>query len=366
MIGIRADANNIIATGHVMRCITIARAIKTLGDDVTFFVADEESLKLLGSSISENEFEVVVLGTDWQNMESESDKLSELILKRGITTLLVDSYQVTSEYFNRLKGMCRVAYLDDLNRETYPVNMLINYNGYSINMGYEEAYRKSSGYNNEKTKLYLGLQYAPLREQFYDPVMEAKTDEDTISSFKNKDLKHILISTGGADMCGMLEPVINMIHGSGLQDMAVWHIVVGDYVADSDKIVSLADSSQNIVIHRSVRNMAYLMNRCGLAVMAAGTMLTECAACGLPTIFYQVADNQKYNVVFWGEAEVMCFAGDVSESEEKKAAVLDNIQRRIREYLSDSGALEKMSGSLKNITDGRGAIRIAKALIGEV
>ena len=112
--------------------------------------------------------------------------------------------------------------------------------------------------------------------------------------------------------------------------------------------------------------MAYLMNRCDIAVMAAGTMLTECAACGLPTIFYQVADNQKYNVVFWGASEGMFFAGDVSGSGDNKAIVLDNIEDKIINYLNDTENLKVMSDSLKSITDGRGAIRIARALMGQV
>lgn len=366
MIGIRADANSIIATGHVMRCITIARAIKTLGEDVTFFVADDESLKLLGGSITENEFEVVVLGTDWQNMDSESETLINELMTRKVKTLLVDSYQVTRTYFDKLKDVCRIAYLDDLNCEAYPVNVLINYSGYSTHMGYDKAYQDVTGYNNEKTSLCLGLQYAPLRKQFYDPASEAETDADTISSFSSREFKHVLISTGGADMCSMLELLINMIIKSKLQNTAIWHIVVGDYVDDPDRIVSLIEGCSNIVIHRSVRNMAYLMNRCDIAVMAAGTMLTECAACGLPTIFYQVADNQKYNVVFWGASEGMFFAGDVSEGEANKMVVLDNIQSKIMNYLNDTESLKGMSDSLKSITDGRGAIRIARALMGQV
>ena len=46
MIGIRTDANSIIATGHMMRCITIAKEIVARGQAVTFFVADTESERL--------------------------------------------------------------------------------------------------------------------------------------------------------------------------------------------------------------------------------------------------------------------------------------------------------------------------------
>ena len=55
MIGIRVDSNSIIATGHMMRCITIARQLLSIGGSVTFFIADEESERLLGKNISDSD-----------------------------------------------------------------------------------------------------------------------------------------------------------------------------------------------------------------------------------------------------------------------------------------------------------------------
>lgn len=366
MIGIRADANSIIATGHVMRCISIAKAIKELGEEVIFFLADQDSLRLFKSNISENEFQVVVLGTDWQDMEGELDILTKELKERAIKTLLVDSYNVTKTYFERLKEICRVAYLDDLNEETYPVSMLINYSGYSLDMGYTEDYRDMTGFNGEQTALYLGLQYAPLREQFYKDTPDSEVDISFVDSFARKDKRHVLIATGGADMCNMLMPLIDRILKSELKERAIWHIVVGSFVANADEIVKSVCGQDAIVIHQAVQNMAYLMKRCDLAVMAAGTMLTECAACGLPTIFYQVADNQKFNVQYWGNCEGMTFAGDVSDGDTKKTLAIDCIERTLLEMLSDSFRLNKMADSLKRITDGKGAVRIAKALMGDL
>ena len=38
MIYIRTDANDTIATGHVMRCLTVAEQLKVAGEDVCFIV----------------------------------------------------------------------------------------------------------------------------------------------------------------------------------------------------------------------------------------------------------------------------------------------------------------------------------------
>ncbi len=361
MIGIRADANSIIATGHMMRCLTIARAIVREGESVTFFMADEESERLF-KSFSDGEFEGVVLGSDFRDMEGELDRLEKELNSRDIKVLFVDSYAVTKGYFEKLSKICRTAYLDDLAKEAYPTDLLINYSGYSEKMGYKELYRGVRGYNGQETKLLLGLLYAPLREQFYcDTEKQITADPGSMD---------ILLATGGADMCNMITDVLDKIPEAGLvskdKELTItWHVVVGDFVENPERLEDYARSHVGIELHRSVRDMAGLMRRCHLAVAAAGTMLTECAACGLPAIFYQVADNQKFNVEYFGGLEGMIFAGAVHGGKDQKAQTIDNIMSKAGELVADRGRLSSMSDSLLKITDGRGAVRIAKALMEE-
>ena len=374
MIGIRADANSIIATGHMMRCITIARALVVQGESVTFFMADDESGRLL-RSFAKDEFEGVVLGTDYRNMESETEALEKELKEREIQILLVDSYSVTKAYFERLSKMCKVAYLDDLAKEAYPVNIVINYSGYSKNMGYDKLYTGVKGYGDRDSKLFLGLKYAPLREQFYNNLsgvtQKADMENDSLS---------ILLATGGSDMCNMITSVLDKARENGLVSKETklkssgigdykgvkWHVVVGDFVEKPEEIEQFAGEYEDIIIHRSVKNMAKLMRSCDLGVLAAGTMLTECAACSLPAIFYQVADNQKYNVEYFGGLKGMLFAGEVQNSESEKNRTVDRIIDGVKRLSCDRGQLKAMGDSLLEITDGRGAERIARALMDEI
>ncbi len=391
MTGIRCDANSIIASGHMMRCLTIAKELVRLGEAVTFFVADDESKAMFdayvgdrtgqgttlggGSNTDIPVINAAVLGTNWQDMESELEFLIPELGKRNVDRLLIDSYKVTVTYFKKLKEVCPVAYLDDLNEATYPVDMLINYSGYYKSLRYEEAYRNVCGHNSLPTKLLLGLSYAPLREQFYsDPDAESGRQEAPNGAGKaDKKSISVLLTSGGADTRGMLLATLKASEGAGLVDGNVyWNVVVGSLVKDAESIFDFAKEHHNVKIHQSVTDMAGLMRGCDVAICAAGTMLTECAAIGLPAVFYQVADNQKYNVDYWKSTGGMRFAGDVTggcESDfgdkaiKAKRAAIEKTCLELNALLADKAQLEEMRKNLGGITDGRGAKRIAQELL---
>ena len=383
MIGIRADANSIIATGHMMRCLTIAREIVRQGESVTFFMADDESDKLFTRFSGEDEFGRVVLGSDYRDMEGELELLEKELKARNIKVLLVDSYSVTVGYFGRLSKICKVAYIDDLAREAYPVDLLINYSGYSENMGYEKLYDSSKTENEHKTRLLLGLKYAPLREQFYRSSINVQGNSYRENTDWGKQSVDIMLATGGGDMCSMITNVLDKAEAEGLvfcrnksgndnisytesYGNVTWHVVVGDFVENPKEIDSYGEKYGNVFLHKSVKDMAHLMRNCDIAVLAAGTMLTECAACGLPAIFYQVADNQKYNVEYFGNLEGMIFAGAVHTGSMDKKAATDRIFENLKRLIANKSVIKSMGESLLEITDGRGAVRIAGALMDEI
>ncbi len=373
MTGIRADGNEIIASGHIMRCITIARELTALGEKVVFFAADDVSGSMIETFASGIEgLETVVLGTDWRDMEGELEILKEELVKRNVGSLLVDSYQVTPRYFQELSRVCRVAYMDDLGKEPYPVDLLINYSGYYQQIGYDSLYEGVTSRDGGAVRMLLGLMYAPLRRQFWtDAGQEGSSfaDKETLENRDDKPLR-ILLTSGGADMHGMLPAALKradeegLAGGAGSNETPEWHVAAGSMVKSAEELEAFASSHRGVYIHRNVTDMAALMRSCDLAVAAAGTMLTECAALRLPAVFYQAADNQRYNVVFWKGTGGMIYAGDVSEGteaarDEAVAAVMDAVKK----FDKNRGLLEEMRKALQGVTDGRGAGRIAEELL---
>lgn len=156
MIGIRVDGNSEIATGHFMRCLSIASGIKNMGLECLFITADEKGRFFLSSY----GFKVICLNSQWDKLDQEIDYMIEVIKQYGIDKLIVDSYYVTLHYLRVLEIYTKVIYMDDLNLFKYPVSMLINYNIYYKLFSYEELYQ------NSNTQLLLGCDFAPLRNEF--------------------------------------------------------------------------------------------------------------------------------------------------------------------------------------------------------
>lgn len=341
MIGIRADANEVVATGHIMRCITIAKQLKNRGKEVIFFLADDYGVSML----EENDMPYVVMHTDWENPKTELPVLCNEIAERKITVMLFDSYRMDREYFEMLRGNLtepiRLAYIDDLFEDVYPVDVVINYNAYYVQFPYEEAYRD--------TVLCLGPSYVPLREEFGR------------SDLQDGNEKEVLLSCGGGDTLQSLYGILNhAIEDSRFTDV-IFHVIVGRFHQQKERLEELANKYENIKLHHNVSNMAQIMEESEIAVSAAGTMLYELCAMERPTVFFITADNQRYDSDFFAEDKRMIFAGDFRAN---KDVCIANILDGMHHLLNNKETRDEMKEKLRNVTDGNGAGRIAEVLIG--
>ena len=340
VVGIRADANDTVATGHIMRCITIAGQLRKKGYRVLFFTADEGARKML----SEAGMEQVCLHTKWNQMEGEIPRLRRMLSLAGIQTLLVDSYQVTPAYFEGLRDVAQLIWIDDCFDVVCPVDVLINYNAYHVQFPYKETY-------GEKTKLLLGPAYVPLREEFgRESLPDSRSEDGTFS---------VLLSSGGGDAQDALLGILQRaVETEGLEQV-VFHTVVGGRHPRERELVSFAGKHPNVKLYQPCRDMAGLMAVCDGAVSAAGTMLFELSAMQVPTVFFVSADNQRYDQDFFAERERMLFAGDIRQDRE---ACIDAVCDGIRRLVTDASLRERMKEKLSEVTDGRGAERIAEEI----
>ena len=347
VIGIRADANDTIASGHVMRCIAIARQLIAEGSRVIFFTADEYA----GNLLERAGMQYVCLHTRWDHMEDEIPLLRQELLKADCTKLLVDSYQVTDKYFRDLSDLCRLIYMDDCFEAVYPVDMVIDYNAYHVRFPYEETYDGS-------VKLLLGTAYVPLREEFVS-VTHVRVRNDG-GSIENMEDTHILLSSGGGDPCNALSGILSEAMRDRMLQNMTFDVVVGGYNRNVEELEQHAKEHPNVRLHYQVNHMAELMRQCTVAVSAAGTTLYELCATQTPTVFFGSADNQQYDHEYFAEEERMLYAGDIRDDRDE---CLSKICSHLKLILKDEKMRDIMKRKLYEVTDGRGAQRIAEEII---
>lgn len=331
MLYIRADMNDIIATGHIMRCLAIADAAKSMGEDTVFITADEQPAGLL----KERGYSCHVLGTDWRDPDSELPALQSFLEECRAQKLLLDSYQVTPAYLKKLDGLVKIMYLDDLNTFHYSVSGLICYANYWEKFNYTEKYTD--------TKLFLGPQFVPLRSVF------SHCSEKRI----RPRIENLLLLSGGTDPYGILKGLLSRIP---LHEYRRIDVICGRYDSAYGQLHEKFASDPVVHIHKAVSAIEEYMERADAAVSAGGTTLYELCAAGTPTVSYAVADNQLDNVRRFDSDGLITWCGDV-RCEDVPGKVLQAL-----EACRDEKVRRERSRKMRELVDGRGAARIVRAM----
>ena len=333
-IYIRVDMNPVIATGHVMRCLSVADEIRTLGGKAVFITADEYPAEVLKS----RGYEPVILHSDWSKMEEELPQLLKLIEEQKIKKMLVDTYQVTPAYLQTLKEHVQVIYLDDLDVFSYPVDGLICYANYYDTFSY--------GKNKGKEGYYLGMDYVPLRKVFQNA--GPKTIHERIQK--------VLLLSGGSDSCGIIERMVEAFKDNSDITLTT---VCGRFYEGYEALKEKYKSFPNLVFYQNLSNLEKYMKEADLVVSAGGTTLYELCALGTPTISYSFADNQLYNVKQFAKDGLIDYAGDVRSED-----IFANTVSLYQKYNRDKELRKSRSAKMQQMVDGKGAHRIAAALLG--
>lgn len=336
MIGIRADANEHIAMGHVMRCLSIAMQLKKSGVPVLFILSDGYAREL----ILDAGFSCEVLDNDYTKKEAELPLLLHLCETYSLKGILIDSYEVTPPYLESLQHRIPTAYIDDLHAFRYDVELLINYTP-----GTQETDYSLQQYTH--TTFLLGSSYTPLRPEFAQGVRETVPDTGAV-----------FITTGGTDPYDMVSRLLRQMEHSPLARHDK-HVVLGKFYGREDQLRRQQETDSSLHIYRDIPHIRDIMMQCDMAVSAGGTTLCELAACGIPTVAFTMADNQFSGTTRLAEAGALIYAGDVRENEDTTA---ENIVSALVSLAENTAKRQKMAAVSHGLIDGNGAERIARAL----
>ena len=334
MIFIRADGNLQIGTGHIMRCLSLADALREQGKEVAFAIAEPYFQPL----IQGRGYPCTVLATVYDRMEEELPVFLQLLEENQPELVILDSYFVTPKYMEAIKNMVPLLYIDDLNAFNYPADIVVNYNIYGPELPYPEGKR-----------YLLGPQYAPLRKEFQG--LERRVVKERVED--------ILISTGGTDQYHVALRCAEYLREHPPCGNMTFHIVLGAMNQDVVELQEILKKLPFIKLHCQVTDMCSLMLQCDVAISAAGTTLYELCACGLPTVTYILADNQIQGAQAFQRAGLMLCAGDIREDNCFVEQIFVGLKGLYNEELRRETARR-----MQELVDGVGARCLADAVAG--
>lgn len=338
MFFFRADSNSTIASGHIMRCLSIAKALIEVGAQVRFLTADDCPSAVLESA----GIEYTVLDSDWRDLMTDAQQVKNILLREEYPVLVIDTYSVTKEYVDFLRPFCRIVYLGSKQEYLGQLDVLINYSADIDTDFYVNNYGKG-------TKLLLGVSYAPLREEFRNVKINFR---DTV--------ERILITTGNTDGQHIVPLILEQLRPVLNNKNICKEVVVGRMFDNREQLYSDYGNASDIRLRENVASLSALMESCDLAISASGTTIYELSAVGLPAITFAMAEEQIRSAEAMAKLGVTDYCGRSYENMEE---CLKTIAARVEYYLCHHDEMIGLAQKAHSLIDGNGCEKIVSVLI---
>lgn len=347
-VAFRADASIEIGSGHVMRCLALADALRRRGASSRFFCRQVPGH--LGERIRASGHDLTWLHADQPDAEA-----SALALSSGNAEpydgLVVDHYALDAGWEQHQRGMAkRILAIDDLANRPHDCDILLDQNHY------ENASTRYAGLLPTHCQALLGPRYALLQPAFAEA---RKTLRPRLGL-----VKRVLICFGGSDPANATALAVEGFLAaqlSGVQAEVIVGTAYPHWAALQQRYGQSIgqDAEQNagaitqLELRQGVTTMAEAMARADVFMGAGGTMTWERAALGLPGITVALADNQRQLSLDLALAGAGLHLGDASVVQASDWAA------ELRELVDQPERLCAMSERLLDFTDGQGAARVA-------
>jgi len=350
----RADASLQMGTGHIMRCLTLAEVLKKQGAEVEFICRVHEGN--LVECIELQGFKVHVLplsqntaiddglyGSQWLGANQQEDAALCLPILEEIKPdwLIVDHYSLDQTWQSVLaECFTKRVVIDDLANRKHQCDVLL-----------DQTYgRKASDYAGlvpKRSQLLLGSEYALLRPEF------AEWREYSLQRRIKPSFKKLLITMGGVDPDNVTGELLDALKGCSLPKELDIIIVMGSTAPHLKKVqhqAELLPYKTHVLV--DVSNMAEVMANADLAIGAAGATTWERCCLGLPSILVVLAENQKDIAGFLKkqQAAIVISKNDISND------------LKLVEGISVASLLN-LSKNTRDITDGKGVLRVSEAML---
>ena len=300
---IRVDSSIDIGSGHLMRCLSLAKKLKDNNHIVTFVCK-----KLPGSMVSY----IDSLGYVFKEIECPHtnqiedanktiDKIKEL--SGVLDWVIVDNYSLDSTWQGLLSDYSKkIMVIDDLADRNHNCDLLLDQNFY-INSA--ERYKNLVPKN---CITLLGPSHILLRDEFHN--------FSKLNRIRDGNISNILIFFGAGDPLNLTMIALRALMFLSLAKITI-NVVLGEINPHRNEVKEFCNKSKNVKLHYQVSNMAQLINCADLSIGAGGSSMWERCYLGLPTLTVIFANNQKQTTLDTAKAGAIYYLGLSSELEEK-------------------------------------------------
>lgn len=355
----RTDASLQIGTGHVMRCLTLAKALRDRGAECTFICREHEGHLIekirqegfecialakhseihepndaIGSALAHAEW----LGASWQ---SDAQQTIQALGAERVDWLVVDHYALDKCWEEVLrKHVKKIMAIDDLADRQHECDLLLDQN---LVANSETRYQYLLA---EHCTTLLGPQYALLQPEYAE--RHPRTPPRTGA------VKRVLIFFGGADQPNLTGRAVSAFLELKRDDINL-DVVVSSHSPHAAAIQELTQLHANIILHDALPSLAPLMLQADLAIGASGSTSWERCCLGLPSMVITLAENQKPIAAELHQRGLVRCLGHCD-------AVRDDVLVDALQAAVDEKTLEGWSRACMTITDGGGVKRVASVL----
>lgn len=311
-VTIRADASVQIGSGHIMRCLTLADALRARGAEVRFISrahpgGAEALLERRGYTCVSLPAPITaaaqVVGdlahSGWLGVAPEEDLAQSTVALADWPAdwLVIDHYAIDWRWERAMRSRVpRIMVIDDLADRRHDCDLLLDQNFY------RDMDTRYAGLVPAHCKCLLGPGYALLRAEFAAAAACSQREVTPVG--------RILLFMGGMDGDNATEIALRGLHDIASAGVVI-DVVLGASAPHLEQVRALCGITPNARLHVQVDNMAELMANADLAIGACGSATWERCFLGLPTIAIVLADNQRQSAQDLAEAGCIVNLGDV-------------------------------------------------------
>lgn len=335
---IRADASTTIGAGHVVRCVTLAKALQLAGHEILFVT--RQSPGHLTAWIEAAGIRCLPLSKTPLDETGDADEvLSRLGAQPSFDWVIVDHYALGVRWETSLRASAeRIMAIDDLGRQ-HASDAILDQNFHNHLHSYYAQNNSATGC------LWLGPEYALVRPEF-------ATLRPLALARRNGQLDRILVCMGGSDEENETSKVIEGL--SQLPTELSMDIVIGAGNPHRASLEATCHRLPRTTLHIQTDRMAELMTIADCAITTGGGTTWERCVLGLPGLVTTAADNQlaiAQAVADAGGQQLLGWHADLAPADYRDAvSALDSVH------------LQRVSKTAATICDGRGAARIVALL----